>query len=620
MNVYSKLLPYLRPYRFRFVQAVVAMVVVAASQAILVLMIDYMVNRLMGAASPPNPVSLRVREAAHVVAAHLGPLGDAAHRLRSAAAADAAPLVWVFIVGFLTLVIARSIAAYIQNYLMSWLGQRITQDLREELFRYIHVLGLDFLAENKSGDILARVTNDLNTLQSTLNFTPLYLIRDSLSVIWLLGTLFFLNPRFAAFALLLIPLVSGIMVVLGRKMRESSRQSQTLMGLIYSRFQESLQGMLVIKAYNYEEGAIEKFREENASFFDQMMRYLRATALSGPLMELIGAMILSVFVYFVHREIAAQHMTPGDAAAFLFAFIAASMPIKNLGKLQSEIQRGLASGERIFQLLNEKPNVVPDPAARKFTGLKREIRIEGLTFGYQGREKPALKDVDLVLRLGERVAIVGPSGSGKSTLVQLLLRLYDPERGRILFDGEDLRELDVKSVREQIGLVTQDTVLFNDTVLQNVSLGRRVVTMSEVEKAAKIADADRFIAELPHGYRTALGDRGVKLSGGQRQRLAITRAVLKNPSILILDEATSHLDSASEESVQAALDRLMEKRTSLVIAHRLSTVSDADRICVLNQGEIVEQGTHRQLLARDGLYRKLYEIQQSQPAAEDVAS
>jgi len=432
--------------------------------------------------------------------------------------------------------------------------------------------------------------------------------------------MFSLNGLFALYALVLIPGVSSILVVLGKKMRSSSLQSNVLMGQIYSRFQESLQGMLVIKAYNYEEGAIEKFQEENALFFSQMMRYLRATALSGPLMEFIGSLILSIFVFLAYRAISAKHMTPGDAVAFLFAFVAAYAPIKNLGKLQSELQRGLASGERIFQLLDEKPSIVSKPGAPKLGGLRRAIRVEGLTFRYPGRDRAALKQLEMTIRQGERVAVVGPSGSGKSTLVQLLLRLYDPQQGRILYDDIDLRELDLRSVREQIGLVTQDTVLFNDTVFQNVSLGRRVVTLGEIEAAAKVANAAEFIKELPQGYQTMLGDRGLKLSGGQRQRLAIARAVLKNPSILILDEATSHLDSAAEEAVQAALDRLMVGRTSLVVAHRLSTIVNADRICVLQDGELVEEGSHHHLLKRGGLYRKLFEIQTAEaPASPPTA-
>ena len=371
--------------------------------------------------------------------------------------------------------------------------------------------------------------------------------------------------------------------------------------------------MLLIKAFNYEDGAVEKFRGENRSFFDQTMRYLRATALSGPLMELCGAMILSALLYYGGREILLGKMTTGDFFAFLAAFFAAYSPTKNLARLNAELQRGLASGERIFQLLDERPTVLEKRGAAAFSGLKSEIRFAGVGFRYPSREQHALQEVNIDVRRGERVAIVGPSGSGKSTLVYLLLRLYDPSAGRILIDGTDLRDLDIRSVRDQIGLVTQETILFNESVFENVAIGRSAATLEEVSAACRIADAHRFIESLPDGYRTQLGDRAMKLSGGQRQRLAIARAVLKNPSLLVLDEATSNLDSTSEKEVQSALERLMDGRTTFVIAHRLSTVQSADRIYVLSDGKVAECGTHSQLIASDGVYRRLYEIQKVEP-------
>ncbi|MBI4387405.1 MAG: ABC transporter ATP-binding protein [Elusimicrobia bacterium] len=576
MNVYARFLPYLKPYRVRFFQACLAMGGVAIFNGASIYVLKPIVNHLF--------VSREFQ------------------------------VLWLAVVGIPLLVAMKTVASYIQNYLMSWIGQRVTQEVREELFRHLHALDAQFFSQHKSGEILARVTNDLNTVQSTLNFIPLYLIRDSLTVVVLTAVLFHLNWRFALLALLAIPVASTILSVLGRKMRESSLQSQAIMGHLYSRFQESLQGMMVIKAFNYEEGAIEKFQEENLSFFNQMMRYLRATALSGPLMEFGGSLILALLIYYGGREIIGGRMTPGDFFAFLGAFFAAYAPVKNLARLNSELQRGMASGERIFQLLDQKPLILSASGAPAFSGLQKAVRVEGAWFCYPGRERPALKGVDLAIGKGEVVAVVGPSGSGKSTLVQLLLRLYDPERGRILYDDRDLRDWNLHSVRDQIGLVTQETVLFNDTVFQNVALGRPVVTLAQVEEACRVADAAGFIAQLPQEYQTSLGDRGAKLSGGQRQRLAIARAILKNPSFLILDEATSSLDSASEDAIQKALETLMAGRTVLLIAHRLSTIAMAQRICVLHQGEIVEEGTHRELLSQSGLYHRLYDIQKTQPS------
>jgi subfamily B ATP-binding cassette protein MsbA len=373
--------------------------------------------------------------------------------------------------------------------------------------------------------------------------------------------------------------------------------------------------MLLIKAFNYEDEAAGKFRAENLSFFNQTMRYLRAAALSGPLMEFCGALIMTVILYYGGREIISGRMTTGDFFTFLAAFFTAYAPTKNLAKLNSELQRGLASGERIFQLLDERPAAAQRAAAVLFRGLQDSLRLERVVFRYPSREAPALRGVTLEVRRGERVAIVGPSGSGKSTLLHLLLRLYDPVEGRILLDGRDLQEFDIKSVRERTGLVTQETTLFDESVSQNVALGRPSAGQDDVARACRTAGADAFISALPRGYSTQLGDRGLKLSGGQRQQLAIARAALKDPSLLLLDEATSSLDSASERDVQEALERLMEGRTVILAAHRLSTVQTADRIVVLKDGELVESGTHSQLISRNGLYRHLYEIQRAGPVA-----
>ncbi|HAH08001.1 MAG TPA: ABC transporter permease [Elusimicrobia bacterium] len=576
MNVARRILPYVRAYRLRFAQACLAMVVVALTNGATIYLLKPLIDQAF-------------------ISKDFGWL-------------------WLAILGVPALIGVKTIASYVQNYLMSWIGQRATQSLREDLFTHLHVLPLDHCSESRSAEILARVTNDLGNVQSALQSLPLYLIRDTLTVITLMGVLFSLNARFALIALSSIPVALIALFVLGRKMRDASMQSQILMGQIYHRFQESLQGMLLIKAFNYEDGAAEKFRAENLSFFNQTMRYLRAAALSGPLMEFCGSLVMAVLLYYGGLEIISGRMTTGDFFTFLAAFFTAYAPTKNLAKLNSELQRALASGERIFQLLDSSEQARPAGTVR-FTGLREGLRLENVSFRYPGREAPALRGVTLEVRRGERVAVVGPSGSGKSTLLYLLLRLYDPFEGRILLDGRDLREFDVRSVRERTGLVTQETALFNESVRQNVALGRPDAGLEEVSRACRGADAERFILALPQGYDTPLGERGLSLSGGQRQRLAIARAALKDPSLLLLDEATSSLDAASEREVQAALERLMEGRTTVLVAHQLAAAQSADRILVLKDGEAVESGTHRQLLAANGLYRHLHEIQRSGPAA-----
>ncbi|MDE2292571.1 MAG: ABC transporter ATP-binding protein [Elusimicrobia bacterium] len=605
MNSFRRFAPYIRPFRLRFIQAGVAMVVVAASNGLVAWILKPVIDGLF--------LQHDILTAHGLLTPYLKPLAERLHL-------GGNTNLIIITAAVPTLMLIKSTAGYAQNYLMSWIGQRVTQELRDDLFCHLHRLSLEFFTENRSADILARVTNDLANVQSTLQFIPLYLIRDLLTIVALMFVLFYRQWHFALMALSVAPIASVVLYVLGKKMRSSSKASQEIMGTLYHRFQESLLGMMLIKAFNYEDGAIARFRRENDEFFVQMMRYLRATALSGPLMEFFGSMVIAALLYMGGREIILGHMTPGDFSVFLAAFFMAYAPVKNLGRFNSELQRGLASGDRIFQILDEKPRVFDRPGAARFTGLRESVALEGVTFRYPTREEPALRDVSLTLRRGERLAVVGPSGSGKSTLAQLLLRLYDPDQGAILYDGADLRGLAVRSLRDRLGIVTQETTLFNDTVAANIAIGRPGVSLDDIKRAAAVADAAGFIAALPDGYDTALGDRGMRLSGGQRQRLAIARAVLKDPDLLILDEATSSLDSTSEAEIQEALARVTEKRTVLVIAHRLSTVQDADRILTLEHGRVVESGTHRQLLAARGLYARLWQMQAGEEAPSPEAA
>ena len=577
MKALRRLAPYLKPHARRFVQACLIMFAVAALNGATVYIVGPAVNQLFEKTDPQKLLL--------VVAA-------------------------IPVIFFLKLVVT-----YTQGYLMSWLSQKITQKLREDLFEHLHALSMDFYWKSKSADVLSRLTNDVFRIQDALQFVPLYVVRDSLTVVVLIGVMFYIRWQFALTALLSIPIAAAVLGILGKKLRRASKKSQEIMGEIYHRFQESLQGMLVVKAFSYEDGAIRKFKEENDSLFDQMMRYMRATALSGPLMEFFGSVIMAAIVYQAGRSILAGHMTPGNFFQFLTCFFAAYAPIKNISNLNSQLQMGLAASDRVFAILDEKPSVVERPDARSFTKLSRGLELRNVSFKYPGRENWALKNVSLTIKPGEVVAVAGPSGSGKSTLVHLLLRLFDPVEGQVLLDGVDLRDYSAKSVRDGFGLVTQETILFNDTVAGNVALGKSDAGRAEILSALKVADAESFVTQFPQGIDTPLGDRGLQLSGGQRQRLAIARAVLKNPPVMILDEATSNLDAGSERSVQEALERLFPGRTVLIIAHRLSTLQKADRIVVLRHGEVAEAGTHAELLARDGVYATLYKFQQLEPLA-----
>ena len=499
--------------------------------------------------------------------------------------------------------------SYAQNYLMSWLGQKVAQELREELFQHLQDLPLDYYSTHRSGDVLNRVTGDLVVLQTALNSVPLYLIRDSMTVLALTASLFWLDWRFALLSLAAAPLTGTTMIVLSRKMKLTSLQSQAVMARLYQRFQESVQGIRLIRSFNYEEGALEKFREENASFFAPTMRYLRASALSAPLMELCGGMVVAFVLYFGGSEVIKGHLTPGAFFAFLGAFFAAYAPIKNVARSNSDLQRAIASAERIFQFLDEEPPA--KSGTKPFSGLARAIRLEGVSFRYPGRREEAVRDVTLEIEKGSRVALVGPSGSGKTTICELIERLHEPTGGRVLFDDVDASSFDPRSLRERIGVVSQDGILFNDTVFENVAIGKKVVTLSQVERACASAGASDFIERLPEGYQTRLGDWGHSLSPGQRQKLAIARVVLKDPEILIFDEATANLDPQSERDVIDAIEKLFDGRTIVTIAHKLAALPRGARIIVLSQGQVVEEGAHETLMARPGLYRKLYDLQES---------
>ena len=578
MSVGRRLARYAKPHLGRFLWACLAMAAVSAFNGFSVLLLKPIVDEVF-------------------IARDLKML---------ALAVAAVPLLIAF----------KSVATYAMNYLMSWVGQRVTQQAREDLFRHLHLLPLEFYSGRRGAEVLSRVTGDLTLVQAALTQLPVYLVRDTLTVLFLAGSLFRLDWRFALLVTLGSPLSVGALWVLSRKMREASRQSQLATDRLHHRFSESVQGMLTVKAFNYEDGAIEKFRAENEAFFQPMMRYLRATALTNPLLELGISALVAAVLWFGGREVLMGRMTPGAFFAFLGAMMAAYAPVKNLARVNAEAQRAWASAERLFRLLDEKP-ALPRKKRPSFDGLRQGVSLRGVGFRYPGRKAWALRGVSFEVPKGSRVVLAGPSGCGKTTLAKLLLRLHDPEEGAILFDGADARELDAGSLRSRVGLVTADAALFNDTVLHNLALGRRTVTLTEVERACRAVGAHDFIEALPEGYGTLLGDWGFSLSAGQRQRLALARVLIKDPDLVILDEATAHLDGPAEREVEAALEAALAGRTVVTIAHRLAAAQKADRVLVLSAGALVESGTHAELMAARGLYRRLFDLQSVERAPEE---
>jgi len=507
------------------------------------------------------------------------------------------------------LFVLRMAVEYANGYLMSWLGQRVVQKIREDLFEHIHRLSLEFYWRKRSSDVMSRVINDLSNVQSTVQFIPLYGIRDVLTVVTCVGLLFYINWRLALMAVVVLPLIAALLGVLGKKMRKASAESNVIVGEISHKFQESLQGITVVKAFNYEDQAIANFKVSNDAYFSKMMRYLRATAMSGPVMEFISGMVMVAIIQMSGQAIFQGTMTVEHFVSFAIAYVTAYVPLKNIGNMNSKLQQGMAAWERIYQILEEKPTVVIKASTKNIEKLDGKIEFKGVSYKYPSRDTQVLQNLSFRINPGEVAAFVGPSGSGKTTIVHLLLRFFDPVSGRVEVDGHDMLDLDTTDLRAHMGLVTQDTILFDDTVYKNITIGMPGASMDEVIGAAKAADAHAFIAAMPQGYDTVLGERGVKLSGGQRQRLAIARAIIKKPKILLLDEATSNLDTASEQAVQGAIERILGGRTVIMVAHRLSTVRNADKIFVLKKGELAETGTHDELLKLGGVYKGLYEAQ-----------
>jgi subfamily B ATP-binding cassette protein MsbA len=521
--------------------------------------------------------------------------------------------------------------SYAQNYLMEYIGLSATADLRKQMFDHVQGMSMDFFSTTSSGKLVARFTNDLTALQRVISRAPIYFIRDGLTAVLNIGLIFYLNWRFALVTIAMLPVSAGIIAVLGKTLRRVGRKGQEQMGDLFSVIHENVQAAAVVKAYTAEQVESARFQKSNDRFLHLGLRFAQADTLSSPLMELVGALIMSVLLWKGGMDVIRGVWTPGSFLAFITYAVMTYRPLKNFAELNAQLQLGLASSERIFELLDQKPSVMEVPGAKPLSMLSESIVYENISFRYlrhghhamtsdaatptnesdHGKMNPhwALQDVNLTVRRGEAVALVGPSGAGKSTMALLVPRFYDPSSGRVLLDGQDIKKATLGSLRSQIGLVTQEVLLFNETIRYNIAYGKPDAGQAEIEAAAKAANAYDFIRRLPQGYDTLIGERGIRLSGGERQRLSIARALLKNPPILILDEATSSLDAESERLVQEAIEHLMANRTAIVIAHRLATVRKADRIVVLERGRITEQGNHESLLDKQGTYHKLHSLQ-----------
>ncbi len=513
------------------------------------------------------------------------------------------------IITFLLLV-AKEIFFFIQSYLMNDIGQRVVRDIRSRLYVKLQDLSLSYYQRKRGGELISRITNDVLLTQSALSYGLADIIYETLQVIVYVGMAFFIYPRLALIILVLLPLVSFPIVKVGRMLKKISRQTQEKMADIHSSLYETIFGARIVKAFCAERNVIKRFVGQNQDFYKLTMRFIKRKLVLGVLTQFI-AVVAGVFVIVLAgREVIEGKLSFGVFAVFLGALLSSIRPFKKLSQVHSLNQQAISASIRIYDVLNTEPKIQDKPGAPHLQMPKSDISFEGVWFAYE--DENVLSGIDLKTKIGRSLAIVGQSGAGKTTLIDLLLRFYDPKQGRILVDGQDIRDFSIKSLRQNIGFVSQETILFNDTVRANIAYGKSSgISLEEIVDVAKKAHAHDFISKLPQGYDTLIGERGTALSGGERQRIAIARALLKDPPILILDEATSHLDAASESIVQQALEKLIKGRTVFIVAHRLSTVQNADHIIVLEKGKIIEQGKHNELLNKGGLYSRLYQVQMS---------
>jgi ATP-binding cassette, subfamily B, bacterial MsbA len=580
VSPFARLLEYARPYRGRFAAAVTAMLFYAAASAGIVVLISPLMDHVL-----PRKIEV-------------GPWGIPTD-FRSWAQA------------VLAIYLIKGLGAYFSTYLMTDIGQRVVRDLRNHLFRHILAQSAGFFSRRTSGQLMSRITNDVHQVQQAVSETLGDLLREGLSLVGLAGVLFYYDYKLALVVVTGAPVAVYPLVRLGQRIRRTTRRSQEEIEHLSHVTAEAFTGHRIVKAFGAEGHEAGRFRRAAERLYRTNLKVTSTVSILPPLMEFLGGLGLVALIWYGSREIASGRLTEGDFMVFVVAALMMYGPIKRLSRVNTNLQQAMAASERIFEILDTHSEVKERDGAQMLGRLRQSIDFDAVSFDYEdGSGRYVLKDVTFSVAAGQVIAIVGLSGAGKTTLVNLLPRFYDVTSGAIRIDGIDVRDVTLRSLRSNIGIVTQETVLFDDSIANNIAYGSPQASVDEIQQAARAAHAHEFIAGLPEGYETRIGERGQRLSGGQRQRLAIARALLKNSPILILDEATSSLDAESERLVQEALANLMRNRTAFIIAHRLSTVRRADKIIALENGRVAEIGRHDELLARPGgVYAKLYALQ-----------
>jgi len=568
VTVYRRMLAYVRPYRLRLLLAMLFMIVVSSFRGAIAFLVKPALDDIF-----INKDTTRLA------------------------------IIPVLILG---VYLIRGVCEFAQSYLMRGVGQRVIRDIRDHLYRHMQSLSLSFYMKHPTGVLMSRVTNDVGLMQGAVTEAVTSLIKDVFTALFLVGVIFYRDWKLALVGLVAFPLAIWPIARFGQKLRRTSIRTQEVTGGLTSHLQETISGAKLVKSFGAEEYEVDRFATRNAKLFRLSMKVVKVQAMTSPLSEMFAGVGAAAVIFYGGYSVVNGQSTPGNFFSFMTALFMLYAPFKSLSRINNVIQQGIAAAGRVFEVLDTLPDVEERKDALSLEGIEHGVEFDHVDFRYSEEGENVLKDITFRVSPGTLVAIVGSSGAGKTTLVDLLPRFYDPQRGTIRIDGTDIRDVSLSSLRSLIGIVSQHTILFNDTLRNNIAYGMPGASMERIEEAARRANAHPFIIRMPEGYQTVIGEQGLKLSGGERQRVAIARAILKDAPILILDEATSALDTESESVVQEALEQLMLGRTTFVIAHRLSTVRNADTILVVEEGRIVESGGHEELLAGETRYRSFY--------------
>jgi subfamily B ATP-binding cassette protein MsbA len=603
IEFFRRLWTFVRPYRARLVMGLVCGILLALANGMLLLVVKIGPELIFH-----GKYVLSTEEQIEKTPKFFRPLVEwLASHLPTSIQASSNGVLFIVILSIPVIMFLRSMFSYLNVYLVNWASTRAMADLRTAVFAHLQNLPLSFFSQANTGDLISRVSSDTQSLRGIVGSSIATLVSDPFTILMVAAMLLSMQPMLTLFSIVVLPICIIPISVYARKVRQSARAMQTHTADLSKLMHEAFTGNRIIKAYNLEDKVLAEFREVTRKFVGQNMRVVRANEIPGNVTEFLGGVGVTLILLYIASSNAKTANDIGHFSAFLFGMFSMYKPIKNLTKLHNQFHQAHAASQRVFELL-DAPSSMPEPASPKpLAAVKADIQFDDVCFSYG--EKPVLRGINLTIKAGQFVALVGTTGSGKTSLVNLLPRFYDVESGAVLIGGLDVREVSLKDLRKQIAIVTQEIILFHDTFRKNIAAGRPDASNQEIEAAARHANAHEFITQKEGGYDAIVGEKGVTLSGGQKQRVSIARALVKDAPILILDEATSSLDSEVERAVQEELEKLMEGRTTICIAHRLSTVQKADRIVVLSEGQIVESGTHTELLQRGGVYQRLYELQ-----------